>query len=119
MRGSPRRERTSNVSAADQIATSAGGATLKGADLENRVRDVGLRLNVQNLANQIRQKLADEPANLRDLRRFARDGDFRLRRGHRHGTLKDVKDRALYFKNDQRPLVHGEPQGRSAGAPKE
>jgi hypothetical protein len=85
--------------AANQVAASAGGATLKGADLENRVRDVGLRLNVQDLADRIRKKLTDEPANVRDLKRFARDGQFQTAGDTGTATLKDVKDRALYFKN--------------------
>jgi len=85
--------------AAEQVAGSAGGATLKGAELENRIRDVGLRLNVADLADRIRKKLVDEPANIRDLKRFARDGQFQTSADTGSATLKDVKDRALYFKN--------------------
>src|SRR5262245_37188631 len=85
--------------AADQVAASAAGAVLKGPDLENRIRDVGLRLNVQDLSDKVRKKLADEPSNVRDLKRFARDGDFQTSGDTATATLKDVKDRALYFRN--------------------
>ena len=85
--------------AADQVAASAAGATLRGADLENRIRDVGLRLNVQDLSDRVRKKLADEPSTIRDLKRFARDADFQTSGDTATATLKEVKDRALYFKN--------------------
>ena len=85
--------------AAEQIAGSAGGATLRGAELENRIREVGQRLNVADLADRIRKKLLDEPANVRDLKRFARDGQYQSSGDSGSATLKDVKDRALYFKN--------------------
>jgi hypothetical protein len=84
--------------AADQIAQTLTGSTLRAADLDARVRTVGLRLNVQDLVGQIRRKLADEPGNLRDLRRFARDGQFNAAAEAATATLADVKDRALYFK---------------------
>ena len=71
-------------------------------------------LNFHDLASRIRRKLTDEPDNLKDLRRFARDGQFESAGDTATATLKDVKDRALYFKNDQRPLVHGESKGRRA-----
>jgi hypothetical protein len=83
---------------ADQVAATASGATLKGADLENRVRDVGGRLNFLDLAGRVRKKLTDEPDNIKDLRRFARDGQFESAGDTATATLKDVKDRALYFK---------------------
>jgi hypothetical protein len=83
---------------ADQVAATAAGATLKGADLENRVRDVGARLNFLDLASRVRKKLNDEPDNIKDLRRFARDGQFQSAGDTATATLKDVKDRALYFK---------------------
>lgn len=84
--------------AADQIAQTLAGSTQRAADLDARVRIVGLRLNFQNLIGQIRQKLADQPDNLRDLRRFARDGQFQVAGDTATATLPDVKDRALYFK---------------------
>src|SRR4051812_13127424 len=84
--------------AADQIGQTLAGSTMRAADLEARIRTVGLRLNVQNLVGQIRHKLGDEPENLRDLRRFARDGQFQTAGETATATLPDVKDRALYFK---------------------
>jgi hypothetical protein len=84
--------------AADQFAGTLAGATLRGADLETRVRTLGLRHNVQDLTNRVRRKLADEPDHLRDLRRFARDGQFQAAGETATATLPDTKDRALYFK---------------------
>src|SRR5262249_5923936 len=78
--------------ATEQVAASAGGATLKGAELENRIREVGQRLNVADLAERIRKKLVDEPANVRDLKRFARDGQYQTSGDTGSATLKDVKD---------------------------
>jgi hypothetical protein len=84
--------------AADQIAQTLAGSALRAADLDARVRTVGLRLNVQDFTGQIRRKLADEPDHLRDLKRFARDGRFQAAGDTATATLPDVKDRALYFK---------------------
>jgi hypothetical protein len=82
--------------AGEQVAQA--GANLRGPDLETRIRMVGLRLNVQDLVRQIRQKLADQPDHLRDLRRFARDGQVQAAGETATVTLPDVKDRAVYFK---------------------
>jgi hypothetical protein len=84
--------------AADQMAQTVAASALRAADLDARVRTVGLKLNVQDFIRQIRRKLADEPENLRDLRRFARDGQFQTAGETATATLPDVKDRALYFK---------------------
>jgi hypothetical protein len=84
--------------AAEQIAATAAGQILRDAALQDRVREVGTRLNVRNMAEQIRQKIADEPDNLKDLKRFAREGLFQSAGDTATATLKDVKDRALYFK---------------------
>ncbi|HKB05222.1 MAG TPA: hypothetical protein VKD90_23560 [Gemmataceae bacterium] len=84
--------------AADQLAPTLAASTLRAADLDARVRTVGLRLNVQDLIRQIRRKQADEPENLRDLRRIARDGQFQTAGETATATLPDAKDRALYFK---------------------
>lgn len=84
--------------AGEQIAATAAGAALRGAELETRIRTVALRLNVQDLIRQIQRKLADQPDYLRDLNRFARDGQFLAAGETATATLPDVKDRALYFK---------------------
>jgi hypothetical protein len=84
--------------AADQLAQTGAATTLRAADLATRIRTVGLRLNFQDLIAQLRRKLGDEPGNLRDLRRFARDGQFQVAGETATATLSDVKDRALYFK---------------------
>jgi hypothetical protein len=84
--------------AAEQIAATSAGQILRDAALQARVREVGTRLNVLNLAEQVRQKIADEPDNLRELKRFVRDGLFQSAGESATATLKDVKDRALYFK---------------------
>jgi hypothetical protein len=47
------------------------------------------------LVGDVKEKLADDPQVLKDLRRFFREGTFD--EGGR-GTLPDVKDRAVFFK---------------------
>lgn len=84
--------------AGEQITATGAGAALKGPDLDRRVREVGTRLNVKHLAEQVRLKLADEPDNLKELKRFAREAEFKEAGDTAAATLKDVKDRALYFK---------------------
>jgi hypothetical protein len=84
--------------AGEQVAQTGAGTALRGPDLETRIRQVGLRLNVQDLVRQIRRKLADQPDHLRDLRRFARDGQVQASGETAAITLPDAKDRAVYFK---------------------
>lgn len=84
--------------AAEQVSVTAVGQLLKGAELESRVRQVAVGLNVKSLGTQIREKMTDEPNNLRDLKQFARDGQFEVTGETAKATLRDVKDRALYFK---------------------
>jgi hypothetical protein len=84
--------------AGEQIVSTAAGAALRGAELDARVREVSTRFNFQRLTADVRRKLADEPDNVKDLRRFLRDGQFVVAGETATGTLKDVKDRALYFK---------------------
>jgi hypothetical protein len=59
---------------------------------------VSTRLNFQRLTGDVRRKLADEPDNVKDLRRFARLGEFQVAGETAKGTLKDAPDRALFFK---------------------
>lgn len=82
----------------EQIVATAAGAALRAADLELRVRELATRANFQNLTGQIGRKIADEPDNLRDLKRFAREGQFQVAGETATVTIKDVKDKALYFK---------------------
>lgn len=84
--------------AAQQIAESATGRLLKGADLQARIQQVATTLNVRELSNQMRKKFVEEPDTLRDLKRFAREGEFMEAGDTATATLKDVKGQALYFK---------------------
>ena len=84
--------------AGEQIVATAAGAQLKGPALQARVTEVGTRLNFQDLTGNIRRKLADEPDHLKDMRRFLRDGEVKTSGDSAAIVLKDVKDRALYFK---------------------
>ncbi len=86
--------------AGEQIVATAAGAQLRGPALQARVQEVGTRLNFQELTGQIRRKLADQPDNLKDLRRFIREGEgeFKPSAETAVAVLKDAKDRALYFK---------------------
>lgn len=84
--------------AAEQIAATGAGQILRDAALQARVRERGTRLNFSSLADQMRRKIADEPDSLQDLKRMAREGLFQTAGDDTTATLKDVKDRALYFK---------------------
>lgn len=84
--------------AAEQIGSTAGGKLLRDAALQTRINEVATRLNVRNLAEQMRQKIIDEPDNLKELKRMARDGAFQSGGDTTVVTLKDVKDRSLSFK---------------------
>jgi hypothetical protein len=84
--------------AGEQIISTAAGARLSGAALDTRVREVSTRLNFQTLTGQVRKKLNDEPEHVKMLRRFLRKGDFPAAGDTATGTIKDVKDGALYFK---------------------
>ena len=84
--------------AAEQIAATAAGARLTAAELPARVRETATRLNFQHLAAAIQKKLADDPEDVKWLKRFARNGEFNDSGETATATLKGVKDRALYFK---------------------
>jgi hypothetical protein len=84
--------------ASEQIGATVAGQLLKAEDFQKRVREVGTRLNARHFAQQMKQKLEEEPQNLKDLKRFAREGEFKDAGETSTVTLKDAKDRALYFK---------------------
>jgi hypothetical protein len=84
--------------AVEQIGATSAGQILRDAALQARTRELGTRMNFRDLAGQMRRKIADEPDSLRDLKRMARDGLFQTSGDDATATLKDVKDRALYFK---------------------
>ena len=51
------------------------------------------------LVSDVKEKLADDPQVMKDLRRFVREGTFEDAAGMTsRATLPDLKDRALYFK---------------------
>lgn len=87
--------------AGEQITATPAGARLTGAALQNRVREVGTRLNFLTLTGQVRHKLSDQPEHLRELRRFLRDGEFQVAGETATAKLKELPDRALYFKKIQ------------------
>jgi hypothetical protein len=84
--------------AAEQVGSTAAGRALDAPEFQRRVQDVGTRLNVRQLGDQLRSKLTDETDNVKDLKRFAREGQFQEAGETATATIKDVKDRALYFK---------------------
>jgi hypothetical protein len=84
--------------AGEQIVSTAAGAALRPADLEIRVKEVATRANFKSLTAQIALKMLDEPDNFKELKRFAREGQFQVAGETATVTLKDVKDKALYFK---------------------
>jgi hypothetical protein len=103
--------------AGEQIVSTAAGAALRGAELDARVREVSTRLNFQRLTADIRRKLADEPANVKDLARFAREGQFQVAGETAKATLKDVPDRALYFKKANNRWFLENRKDEAAGPP--
>lgn len=84
--------------AADQVAQTAAGRLLKGAELQSRIQQVRTTLGFKQLAEQMKEKMADDPDSLKDLKRLAREGIFMDSGDVATATLKDIKDRALYFK---------------------
>jgi hypothetical protein len=82
--------------AAEQIATS--GQNLGGRELQERIIDVGTRLNFRNLADEVRRKTAEDREALADMKRFLREGVFEENVDTAVGRVKDIKDRAVYFK---------------------
>jgi hypothetical protein len=84
--------------ASEQIGATVAGQLLKAEDFQKRVREVGTRLNARNLADQMKRKFEDEPDNLKELKRFAREGEFKDAGDTSTVTHKDIKNRALYFK---------------------
>jgi hypothetical protein len=82
--------------AAEQIATT--GQNLGGRELQERIIDVGTRLNFRNLADEMRRKAAEDREALAEMKRFLRDGVFEETGDTAVGRVKDIKDRAVYFK---------------------
>jgi hypothetical protein len=82
----------------EQVVATAAGARLRQAELNARVKEVGTRLNFRHFTGVIRAKVADDPSHLKDLRRFLRDAEFQVAGDTATARVKDVKDRALYFK---------------------
>ena len=84
--------------ATEQIGSTASGDILKAKELRDRVTGIALRLNVKDLSDAIRHRLASDPDDVRDLKRLLRDGEFTEAGDTATATLKDWKDRAVYFK---------------------
>ena len=101
--------------ASEQLGGTAAGRVLKEADFQARVKQIGTRLNVKQLGDQVRTKMGDEPDNLKELKRFAREGQFEASGDTAKATLRDVKDRALYFKrSDGRWFIENRKEDRPA-----
>ena len=84
--------------AAEQLAGTAQGAGLTGAELQARVQQKAEILNFRHLTDTMRTKLADEPDNLKTLKRFLREGDVVEAGDTATVTVKDVKDRTVYLR---------------------
>ena len=84
--------------AAGQLAGTAQGAGLTGAELQARVRAKAEVLNFRHLAETMKAKLADEPDNLKTLKRFLREGELTEVGDTATVTLKGVKDRTVYLR---------------------
>ena len=104
----------------EQVVSTAAGARLRQAELNARVKEVGTRLNFRNFTGVIQRKLADQPDHLKDLRRFLRDAEFQVAGDTATAKLKDVKDRALYFKKvKERWFLENRTDEAAAPPPKE
>jgi hypothetical protein len=64
----------------------------------NRIRDLANQANFENLVRRIRAKMDDDPEAVRDLKKMFKEGTFEDGGATSVAKLKDVKDRALYFK---------------------
>lgn len=84
--------------AADQIASTGQGMKLKGTELQDRVRERGLQLNFKAFAEAVRQKLADEPTNIKELKLFLSDGKFSIMGDTAQVTHRSFKDKTIFFK---------------------
>ena len=52
----------------------------------------------RQVVQDMKDRFTDDPTALKELQRYAREGAFPAEATAAKGTLKDVKDRALYFK---------------------
>jgi hypothetical protein len=77
---------------------AAAGASLTSKELIDKSRDRAATLGYERLKRDISAKLLEEPDNIRDLKKFLRDGEVVESGDTAIITLKDVKDRAIYFK---------------------
>jgi hypothetical protein len=64
----------------------------------NRIRDLATQANFESLVQRIRAKLDNDPEAVRDLRKMLKEGSFEDGGATSVARLRDVKDRALYFK---------------------
>jgi hypothetical protein len=106
--------------AGEQIVSTGSGARLTGQALADRVRELSTRLNFRTLVGQIQHKVADEPEHVRELKRFLREGNFSVAGDTATATLKDTKDRVLYFKKvKDRWFIENRMEEAAAPPPKE
>ena len=63
--------------------------------VDQRVKDLGGRF--EDVVTEARQKLVDDPATLKLLRRLAEDGDWETKDDSATLILKDVPDKPLHF----------------------
>ncbi len=84
--------------AAEQLNGTAQVAGLSGAELQVRVREKAEALNFRRLTETVKAKLADEPDNLKTLKRFLREGEVTEAGDTATLTLKDVKGRSVFLR---------------------
>ncbi len=63
-----------------------------------RIRDLANQANFEHLVQRIRSKMDNDPDAVKDLKRMLKEGSFEDAGQTSVGKLKDVKDRALFFK---------------------
>ncbi|WP_020471578.1 hypothetical protein [Zavarzinella formosa] len=84
--------------AAEQLAGTAQGASLKGPELQARVRQKAELLGFKYLTDAMSKKLADEPDNLITLKRFLREGKFEEAGEAATVTVEGVKGYSIFLR---------------------
>jgi hypothetical protein len=67
--------------------------------IRNRVAQLAVQANFEYLVGRVKAKLDNDPESAKELKRMGRDGEFQEGGESSAVRLKDIKDRALYFRH--------------------
>ena len=85
--------------ASEQVQSE--GLEKKGVDKEfirKRIVELAVQANFEYLVGRLKTKLSTDPESLKELKRLNREGDIQEGGEAATAKLKDIKDRALYFR---------------------